>query len=161
MVIWNSSWVTSRFYPSMSVWVWHMKSIGTFQNLLWRSFWNLPKLFKTLKNQCSTNIVTKLPNEGQPCSRLLWVIAALGFWPSNSICEYIFLLRTNNKEKKQDGPNILLRGSLLLHAASPIDAQTFECFRGNYHRPGFHEQENILDWLLHKKNMTLLAEDDI
>ena len=74
----------------MSVGVWHMKSIGTFQNLLRRSFWNLPESFKTLKNQYGTNIVTKLPNEGRPCSRLLWVIAALGCWPSNPIFECIF-----------------------------------------------------------------------
>ena len=34
--------------------------------------------------------------------------------------EHIFFLRTYNKENKQVGLNTLLRGSLLLHTASPI-----------------------------------------
>ena len=42
--------------------------------------------------------------------------------------EYIFFLRNYNKENKQVGLNTLLWGSLLLHTASPIDAQTFGMF---------------------------------
>ena len=42
--------------------------------------------------------------------------------------EYIFFLRNYNKENKQVGLSTLLWGSLLLHTASPIDAQTFGMF---------------------------------
>ena len=42
--------------------------------------------------------------------------------------EYIFFLPNYNKENKQVGLNTLLWGSLLLHTASPIDAQTFGMF---------------------------------
>ena len=45
-----------------------------------------------------------------------------------NVREYIFFLRNYNKENKQVGLSTLLWGSLLLHTASPIDAQTFGMF---------------------------------
>ena len=39
--------------------------------------------------------------------------------------EYIFFLWKYNKESKQVGLNALLWGSLLLHTASPMNAQKF------------------------------------
>ena len=49
-------------------------------------------------------------------------------FPNATNREYIFFLRNYNKENKQVGLSTLLWGSLLLHTAIPMNAQTFGMF---------------------------------